>query len=52
MATACPIAGAHKTKVLGFHPHEMHIAIGIEELDFRMTKHIETCDAIYATDCA
>jgi len=52
MATAHPIARPHKTKVLGLYPHEMHIAIGIQELELRVADDIETDYAVHATDCA
>jgi hypothetical protein len=52
MATVRAIAGSHKTQVLGLHPYEMHVAIGIEELELRMANDVETCYAIDPTHCA
>lgn len=52
MATARPIALAHKAQVFGLHPHEMHIAIGIVKRELRMANDVETLDAIHASNCA
>jgi len=51
MATARATTRSHKTKVLGLYPHEMRIAIGIEELEFCIADDIETNYAVHATNC-